>query len=260
LSASDTGVVTLHPFLDDGGPVPIAHRGGAGSAPENTLPAFQHAVDLGYRYVETDVHVTADGVLVAFHDSRLDRVTDRVGLISELTWSEVSQAKVDGIEPIPRFDELMRTFPQLKVNIDPKSDEAVGPLVRALRRLDALDRVCVGSFSDARLAQLHDELGTDLCVSAGPRETLRLRLASLGLPFRRFRAHCAQVPTHRSRVPIVDSRFVERLHDLGMHVHVWTVDEPAEMHRLLDLGVDGIMTDLPAVLLDVFTERGLAID
>ena len=122
-----------HPYLDTSGPIPIAHRGGAGEWPENTMPAFQGAVDLGYEYVETDVHATADGVLVAFHDDRLDRVTDKVGKISELRWNDVKAALVDGQEPIPLFSELMRSFPELKVNIDTKSNEAVEPLIREIR-------------------------------------------------------------------------------------------------------------------------------
>ena len=95
------------PFLDHPGPLAFAHRGGAGEWPENTMPAFEHAVGLGYRYVETDVHATADGVLVAFHDDALDRVTDRTGKIADLPWSYVAEARVDGREPIPRLDDLL---------------------------------------------------------------------------------------------------------------------------------------------------------
>lgn len=221
------------------------------------MPAFQNAIDLGFRYIETDVHATSDGVLVAFHDSRLDRVTDREGLIAELTWSQVRGARLDGDEPIVAFDDLMASFPDARVNIDPKSDAAVEPLIAALRQHDALDRVCIGSFSDSRLGRIHEVFGSDVCLSMGPRETLRLRLSSWGAPFRRFRARCAQVPPRQSGVPIVDRRFVDRAHELDLAVHVWTIDEPDDMRGLLDLGVDGIMTDLPAVLADVFGEREL---
>ena len=96
-----------YPFLHWPGPLAFAHRGGASEAPENTMPAFEHAVRLGYRYLETDAHVTADGVLIAFHDDRLDRVTDRTGVIAELPWSEVQQARVDGREPIPLLEDLL---------------------------------------------------------------------------------------------------------------------------------------------------------
>ena len=121
------------------------------------MPAFQGAVDLGFQYVETDVHATADGILVAFHDDRLDRVTNAVGQISQLRWSDVRQALVDGQEPIPRFSDLMLSFPDLRVNIDPKANNAVEPLIRELRELAALDRVCIGAFSDARLKRIDEE-------------------------------------------------------------------------------------------------------
>ncbi len=246
-----------HPYLDTSGPIPIAHRGGAGEWPENTMPAFQGAVDLGYEYVETDVHATADGVLVAFHDDRLDRVTDKVGKISELRWNDVKAALVDGQEPIPLFSELMRSFPELKVNIDPKSNEAVEPLMRELRELDALDRVCVGAFSDARLKRIHREFGEAVCLSMGPIEVVKARLSAWGMPVGGFRARAAQVPITQGPVRIVDHRFVEKMHAHGIAVHVWTIDETDEMNWLLDVGVDGIMTDLPAVLLDVMSRRGL---
>ena len=248
---------SLHPYLDTPGPIPIAHRGGAGEWPENTMPAFQGAVDLGFEYVETDVHATADGVLVAFHDDRLDRVTNKVGKVSELSWTEVKTALVDGQEPIPRFSELMRAFPHLKVNIDPKSNQAVEPLIRELRELDALDRVCVGAFSDARLKRLHGEFGDAVCLSMGPIEVVKARLCSWGLPVGKFRARAAQVPISQGPVRIIDDRFVEKMHARGIAVHVWTIDDASEMDWLLDVGVDGIMTDLPAVLLDVMTQRGL---
>ncbi|MEZ5142808.1 MAG: glycerophosphodiester phosphodiesterase [Acidimicrobiales bacterium] len=245
-----------HPFLEWPAPIPFAHRGGAGDWPENTMPAFEGAVALGYRYVETDVHVTADGVLVAFHDERLDRVTDRSGLIRELPWTEVAAARVDGREPIPRFDELLDAFPDLRINVDPKHDSAVEALARVIARAGALHRVCVGSFSDRRLARLRAMLGPGLATSLGPAGVARLRAASVGLPTGRFPADCVQVPTRARNVTIVDERFVRAAHGRGLAVHVWTIDERAEMERLLDLGVDGVMTDRPAVLREVLTGRG----
>ncbi len=133
--------MTTFAFLDHPGPIPFAHRGGAGDWPENTMPAFAGAVAAGYRYVETDVHVTADGVLVAFHDESLDRVTDRTGLIRELPWSDVAAARVDGREPIPLLEDLLGTFPQVRVNIDPKHDSAVEALAETITRTGAIDRV-----------------------------------------------------------------------------------------------------------------------
>jgi glycerophosphoryl diester phosphodiesterase len=251
--------MALHPYLDVDGPIAFAHRGGTGDTPENTLAAFQNAVDLGYRYIETDVHLTADGVLVAFHDDQLDRLTDSAGKIDELRWSDIAAARVGGTEPIPRFDELMSAFPDVKVNVEPKSDRAVEPLMAELVRSDAFERVCVGSFSDGRLGRIHSEFGPEVCISAGTREIARLRFASWGLPFRRFRAQCVQVPVRHSGVPVTDRRFVDRAHELGLPVHVWTINDAATMHDLLDLGVDAIMTDELTTLIEVFESRGLPI-
>jgi len=247
-------------FLDHDGPKAFAHRGGAGEWPENTLPAFQGAVDLGYRYLETDVHLTADGVLVAFHDDRLDRVTDGVGIISELPYETVARARVDGREPIPLFEELLRAFPDVRINVDPKHDASVEPLAKVLLDTGAVDRVCIGAFSDQRIARMRELCGPDLCTSMGPRRVARL-LAATKPGTRRLRRPtfaeaAAQVPTRQGRLPLVTRSFVEGAHDHGVEVHVWTIDDPVEMHALLDLGVDGIMTDRPHVLKDVLVERG----
>ncbi len=242
----------MHPFLDWPGPLAFAHRGGASDHPENTMPAFQHAVDLGYTFLETDVHATADGVLVAFHDSELDRVTDRTGVIDDLPWSDVSRARVDGREPIPRFEELMEQFPDHRVNIDCKADSAVDALIASLRRLGCLDRVLVGGFSDARLRRLRSEFGDALCTSFGPAQVTALRLTGRAP----WGGQVAQVPVRSGPVTLVNERFVERAHRRDLQVHVWTIDEPEEMHRLLDLGVDGLMTDRPWQLKDVLVARG----
>ena len=240
--------MTAGSFLDHGGPIPFAHRGGAGDWPENTMPAFEGAVALGYRYVETDVHVTSDGVLVAFHDDRLDRVTDRTGLIESLTWAEVSEARVDGVEPIARFEDLLGSFPDLRINIEPKSDRAVDVLADTIRRSGALGRVLIGSFDDRRVARARALLGDTLSTGLGPRGVRRLLAASRGIGRPRFAEVAAQVPTSMKGIALVTPRFIAAAHRLGLHVHVWTIDEPAEMERLLDLGVDGIMTDRPSVL------------
>ena len=243
----------LHPYLDWDGPIPFAHRGGASDVPENTMPAFQYAVDAGYHYVETDVQVTADGVLVAFHDNDLRRTCGRPGKISELPWSEVKTAMVDGAAPIPLLEDMLGTWPQLRVNIDCKSNEAISALVAALVRCNALDRVCVGAFSDRRMRQLKGLLGSNLCTALSPSGVVTLRF---GKP-RRPSANAAQVPASQGPLTVVNERFVQKAHELSIKVHVWTIDDPAEMHRLLDLGVDGLMTDKPLILRQVFEERGL---
>jgi glycerophosphoryl diester phosphodiesterase len=243
-------------FLDHPGPIPFAHRGGGGEWPENTMPAFEGAVRLGYRYVETDVHVTSDGALLAFHDDVLDRVTDHEGDIGKLPWEVVRTARVAGREPIPLLEDLLGTFPDLRVNIDPKHDAAVGPLVEVIEKHDAVDRVCIGSFSDKRVAALRRALGPRLCTALGPKAVRRLVVASRGIPAGRFGQPCAQVPPARGSVTVVNQRFLDAAHKRGIAVHVWTIDDAMEMERLLDLGVDGIMTDRPAVLRAVLEGRG----
>ena len=244
------------PFLDHPGPLPFAHRGGASQWPENTMPAFEGAVALGYRYLETDAHVTADGVCLAFHDDHLDRVTDRTGAIADLPYRLVKDARVDGREPIPLLEDLIGSFPAVRINIDPKHDEVVEPLAAVIRRTGALGRVCLGSFSDDRLSRLRDMLGPELCTSLGPRGVARLRAGSFGLPTGGLAGACVQVPHRVKGVRLVDERFVAKAHAAGLQVHVWTIDDPDEMHELLDRGADGLMTDQPAVLKAVLESRG----
>ncbi|MCU1498699.1 MAG: glycerophosphoryl diester phosphodiesterase [Acidimicrobiales bacterium] len=221
------------------------------------MPAFEGALALGYRYFETDAHVTSDGVCLAFHDDRLDRVTDQVGVIAELPYRVVRDARVDGREPIPLLEDLIATFPEARINIDTKHDASVEAVAEVIRRTGALDRVCIGSFSEPRLTRIRAELGPQLCTSLGPKSTARLRGGSYGLPgSANLPGACAQVPHTFKGATIVDERFVEKSHALGLQVHVWTIDDPAEMHALLDLGVDGIMTDRCSVLKDVLTSRG----
>lgn len=247
-----------HPYLDHDGPIAFAHRGGASAAAENTLAAFEDAVNLGYRYVETDVHSTADGVLVAFHDNDLSRTCGVNKKISEVTWEELRDVRVNGAEPIPLLEDILGTWPDLRVNIDCKSEGALEPLVDTIRRTDCLDRICIGSFSDSRLGRIRQALGPRLCSSMPPREVARmLAITSTRIPVRAsWTAMAAQVPVKQGPIPIVTRSFVSAAHRMGISVHVWTIDDPTEMNRLLDLGVDGIMTDDTRALRDVMTARG----
>jgi glycerophosphoryl diester phosphodiesterase len=242
-------------YLDHPGPIPFAHRGGASEHPENTMPAFEHAVRLGYRYLETDAHATADGVLVAFHDGILDRVTDRSGIIARLPWETVRQAKL-GTSGIPLMEELLTAWSHVRVNIDLKHDASVAPLIDVLNRTGAHDRVCVASFSGKRLDRFRRLSGGRVCTAIAPGEIARVRVAGFGAPSGRVGGACAQVPVRQGPVLIVDRRFVDGAHRLGLPVHVWTIDDPVEMERLLDLGVDGLMTDRPSVLKEVLVRRG----
>jgi glycerophosphoryl diester phosphodiesterase len=247
-----------YPFLDHPGPIPFAHRGGAGDFPENTMPAFRAAVALGYRYLETDVHATADGVLVAFHDDDLSRTCGRPGFIHELPWSEVETARVDGTEPIPLLVDLLEEFPEARLNVDCKHETAVDPLIAMIRRTGCVDRMCVGSFTRSHLRAVRRGVGARLCTSFHPYEVARWLAASClpGTWPTPKDVPCAQVPVRRGAIPVTTRRTVAEAHRAGVQVHVWTIDDAEEMHRLLDLGVDGLMSDHPAVLKDVLTARG----
>jgi glycerophosphoryl diester phosphodiesterase len=250
-------------FLDHPGPLAFAHRGGALEAFENTWKSFTHARDLGYQYLETDVHATSDGVVLAIHDPSLHRVTDRRGLIREMTWKDLSTVRLGADEPIPRLDELLTAWPDVRWNVDAKHDSAVDALIRTIRLTDAVDRVCITSFSDRRLTRIRKALGPRLCTAMGPAAVSSLRFASI-LPrpaaapaiARLMKFGAAQVPMRQGWMPLVDVRFVETAHRAGVQVHVWTVDDDLTMRRLLDLGVDGIMTDRPSVLKRVLESRG----
>ena len=235
----------------------MAHRGGAKHPDnvgyENSLHAFQHAVDLGYRYLETDLHATCDGVVVAFHDDKLDRVTDRTGVIAELPWSEVSQAKINGREPIPRLDELLEHFPDIRFNLDIKADNALAPSADLLRAASVIDRVCVSSFSQSRVRRIRKELGPRLCTGYGEWEIALIRFLPVGLP---SRGACLQIPERYGRLRILTPGLIKRAHARGKQVDVWTVDDPATMQRMLDAGVDGLITDRTDLLRDVLIERG----
>jgi glycerophosphoryl diester phosphodiesterase len=249
-------------FLDHPGPIPFAHRGGALEEFENTWKSFSRARDLGYRYLETDVNATSDGVALAIHDPFLHRVTDRHGLIREMTWQELSRVRLDGDEPIPRLDDLLNAWPDVRWNIDVKHDTAVDSVIDTLRRTDAIERVCITSFSDRRLTRVRRELGPSLCTALGPAAIASLRFASvlpvsaatpLIAPLASFGA--AQVPVRQGWMPLLDGRFVRTAHRARLHVHVWTINEETTMTRLLELGVDGIMTDRPTVLKGVLEGR-----
>ncbi|MCX4668718.1 glycerophosphodiester phosphodiesterase [Streptomyces sp. NBC_01381] len=246
-----------HPYLDHPGPLAFAHRGGAADGLENTTAAFRRAVGLGYRYIETDVHATSDGRLVAFHDATLDRVTDGVGRIADLPWEDVRHARVAGSEPVPLFEELLESFPDVRWNVDVKAEPALLPLLDLLRRTDAWDRVCVGSFSEARVARAQRLAGPRLATSYGTRGVAALRLRSYGVPAAvRRSAVCAQVPETHGGIRVVDRRFVRAAHARGLQVHVWTVNDADRMTALLDLGVDGIISDHIETLREVLKDRG----
>jgi glycerophosphoryl diester phosphodiesterase len=242
-------------FLDLPRPHAFAHRGGAAHHPENSWPAFEHAVALGYSYLETDVHATADGVLVAFHDRTLDRVTDRTGRIAQLTYKDVAGARVGGTEPIPLIEDLIMAWPDARFNIDVKDEPAAAPLAGVLGKTAAWDRVCITSFSAHRLGAVRRALPQPVCMSTSPLGVAALRLgapsAAMVARLRQLSVRCTQIP-----VRVATESYLRRAHAAGLQVHVWTVNDRALMGRLLDLEFDGIMTDETEALREVLAARG----
>ncbi len=244
-------------FLERAPFLAFAHRGGDEIWPENTMAAFQDAVDLGYRYLEIDVRATRDGVLLGFHDDNFHRMAGRPGQVEAIDYRDIHTVKVSGTEPLPLLEDILGAWPDICVNIEPKHDSAVDPLIAVIKKTGALDRVCIGSFTDRRLTRLRTLMGPKLCTSMGPREVVRLRLASFGLPVGRFEAACVQVPVTHKGVTIVDRRFIAAASARNLPVHVWTVNQALAMKKLIDLGVYGIMTDRLRVLKQVLISRGL---
>lgn len=240
----------------------LAHRGFSRRGLENSMAAFAAARDLGLHYVETDAHATADGVAVALHDASLDRTTDAHGRVADLPWRAVRAARIGGQEPVPALEDVLGTWPDLRVNVDVKSAAAAEPVARAIERTRAHDRVCVASFSASRRLATVARLSRPVTVSGARGAVLgmlvagRARLDALARLATRG-VDCLQVPVRGGWVRVVDSAFVRAAHRAGVAVHAWTVNDTATMHRLLDLGVDGIVTDRADLLRDVLLARGM---
>jgi glycerophosphoryl diester phosphodiesterase len=242
----------------------LAHRGGARYEPnlhrENSRHAFEQAAALGYRYFETDVHATADGVLLAFHDDRLDRVTDRRGLLAQLPYAAVAEARIHGIDPVPRLDELLTAFPDARFNIDAKSPAAVDLLADTIAEHGAGDRVCLSSFGVQRLHRLRRRTGRSVASSASAAGVAANRFLPWLTRVLNTPAPALQIPISHlfgtREVTMLTPRLIRTVHRAGKQVHVWTVDDADTIARLLDLGVDGIFTDRIDTLKDVLTAQG----
>ena len=253
-------------YLDRRGPAALAHRGGGAEVAENSRAALEHVDALGYRYLETDVRRTADGVVVLHHDPTLDRTTNGHGPLSALTWAQAARLRDRAGGRLVRLDEALADFPRLRLNIDLKEDGVVGPALHTIAEAGAHDRVCLASFSDRRLQVVRRVTQGRVATSLAMQETARLVLsATLGVPARGVptpsgppteRAVAVQVPVRYRGIPVVTPAFVRLAHRLGLEVHVWTVDDAPSMHRLLDLGVDGLVTDRPTALRAVLRARG----
>ena len=250
-------------------PVAIAHRGSRVLWPENTDTSFQGAYDLGYRHFETDLHLTADGVIVCFHDPTVDRTTEASGRVENMTLEQLQSLDAghrhwtadgftfrDSGSRVPTLEWLLKTFPDTSVVVDMKSDGLAEPLVALIDDLEAHGRLIVGSFSDLRLTRFREISGGRVATSVGPTLARMWVLASRVGRGAGGDAAALQLPTHMRGVRVVDRRLVAAAHDAGLQVHVWTVNHPVEMARLLGIGVDGLITDRPDLLKELLVERG----
>ena len=235
----------------------FAHRGGNEFAPENSFRAFKSAVDIGYKYLETDVHLTKDGFLIAFHDDTLDRVTDKSGLIRDLTLSEIKKAKIAGTDEIPLLSELLNSFTDCFFNIDCKVDETVQPLINLINNKDLINRVCIGSFSQKRINFIRKSLGKEVKTSMGPAEVILSKFLSYTSLGYNFKSSYTSIPIRRYGINLLDERNINYLKSNNQKVIAWTINDEDQMKMLINIGIDGIMTDNLTLLKKVLIEESL---
>ncbi len=246
-------------------PVAIAHRGSRVLWPENTMEAFSAAIDTGVSHIETDIRVTADGVLVCFHDATVDRTTDGSGPVSEYTWDELRRLDAGyrhgralayrgtGVR-VPALEDLVTSFPDIGFVLEMKAAGTPEPLARLIDAHDLDERVIVASFSDRLLSEFRSITRGRVRTSTGMATTRRL-VFGLGRSQPPAGASALQVPLQSRGIRVVDARLIQIAHDAGLDVHVWTVNAEEEMTTLLDLGVDGVITDRPDRLQDLLARR-----
>jgi glycerophosphoryl diester phosphodiesterase len=227
----------------------------------NTMGAFREAAKLGFRYIETDVRATSDGVAVVLHDRQLPQASGLPGAIDRLSWPEVRRADLGAGESIPTLEELLVALPAIRLNIDIKAESAIEPTVDVIERCNAHNRVLVTSFSDRRRRRALRLLSQPVASSAGTVAILALvaakTSASRAYAWRMLHdSDCLQLPPRVGRVSVITPALVRAVHASGRQVHAWTVDDPAAMRALLDIGVDGIITDRADLLREVLIERG----
>ena len=253
-------MTTRHPYFDNGGnPIALAHRGFSLEGLENSMKAFQAAVDLGFTYLETDAHGTSDGVAVALHDETLDRTTDGAGEVSQQLWETVRLARIGGIEPVPALVDVLGAWDHVKLNIDVKGDSAIEPVAQAIEKTKAHDRVCIGSFSAQRRRSTIKLLTRPVATPAAQSEAMRWLVGSwFGVDTERSLAEvdALQIPWRNGPIKFLRKRQIEAAHAAGRQIHVWTINDRDEMIELLDLGVDGLVSDRADTLKSVLQARG----
>jgi len=233
----------------------FAHRGGNDFGPENSLKSFMCAHEIGYKYLETDVHLSKDGYLVAFHDESLDRVTNKSGLIRDMNLNDIKKAKIENIEEIPLLIDLLENLPECYFNIDCKSDDTVMPLINLVKKYSLLDRVCIGSFSQKRINFIRKSLGPRVKTSMGPNEILFAKILSNLSVAKNFKSTYASLPIRRYGVNLLNEKYINFLKNNNQKVIAWTINDESEMRLLIKRGVNGIMTDRIVLLKNILIEE-----
>lgn len=248
------------PYFENAGPIAFSHRGFSLDGRENTLPAMEAALELGFRYLEIDVRTTRDGVVMVFHDERLERVTDGIGRLADHSLADLDSVRVRGAERIPTLSEVLERWPHARLNVDIKDDSSVQPFVDVIEAAGAHDRVLVASFSDRRRLRALNRLSRPTASSAGMAVNALIKV--LPLPrlirwvARAARVDCLQVPRHYRGLPVVTGGFIRRCRAAGIPLHVWTVNERSVMETLLEQGVGGLVSDCADTLAAVMRARG----
>ena len=240
----------MKPYLDYQGVAVLAHRGGSIESLENTIESFHYSKSIGCEFIETDVQVSSDGIPYIFHDETLTRILNRDDVFSSLHSSEIDNLKIFDEHSIPKLETVLRMFPDIKFQIDVKTDEVAMPALAVIQENNAMDRVCIASFNSKRLNLVNNNY-PDICISMGPYEVAKMLLSSFGLYKRSILGNCLQIPIYEYGIKLVTKRFVKFIHSKGLKVCVWTINDEKTFKYLIDIGVDGIITDKPKLLFEV---------
>tara|TARA_B100000965_G_C19499796_1_gene716918 strand:- start:195 stop:935 length:741 start_codon:yes stop_codon:yes gene_type:complete len=246
--------MSIHPYLDVSGVAISAHRGGSMEAPENTIESFEYSIEIGSSYIETDVQLSSDGIPYIFHDDDLSRLFQKDVVFNSLHSDEINQLMLFDKYKIPTLESILNKFPDTFFQIDVKTDEVVLPALEVIRKTNSINNVCLASFSSKRLKQVHN-LYPEICLSMGPLEVMKLLLASFNLYKKKVPGNCLQIPIYQYGIKLVTKRFINYVHSIGLKIHVWTINDEDTMLKLIDLGVDGIITDRPKTLKDLLSHH-----
>lgn len=228
-----------------------SHRGGSLESPENTLESFSYSQSIGCKYIETDVQISLDGIPYIFHDETLTRILKKDIIFSSLHSSEIDRLSIFNNHPIPTLEKALNDFPEMFFQIDVKTDEVAIPALEIIKKCNAIDRVCIASFNSKRLNNVYKNY-PEVCLSMGPIEVFKLLLASFNLYSKDIQGDCLQVPIYQyGFIKIVTQRFVKYVQNRGLKISVWTINDPKTLKKLIDMKVDGIITDKPKLLMEL---------